>query len=248
VLVLLIGLGLGAGGTALLVLDGRRDGGYLVSEPVRLDTTTAALTAEGIEVRVEDTWGLDAAGFGDVRLTVTTAGDRALFLGVAAEDAVDRWLAGTAHEQVVDLFDRSSTRLEPGGRQAVAPPTAQTFWLASTSGTGTLRLDWPLTSGRFAVVLANADGSAGVRADVRAGVRVPDLTPAGAALLTGGALLALAAMVLLYVGATGPGGPSGGPPTGPTPPPAAPPGSPGVSPPAAYRDTRPAVPAGSRGG
>lgn len=130
---------------------------------------------------------------------------------------MDRWLAGQAHDELVDPYAKGGPvlRRTSGAVVPVASPADQTFWLASATGTGTVRLDWTATDGRFAVVLANVDGEPGIAADVRAAARIPDLTPMGAGLLTAGLLGLLAGIGLIFYGASGLGGPH---PTGPRPP------------------------------
>ena len=118
---------------------------------------------------------------------------------------MDRWLAGTAHDQLTNPYASGAPQYQraPGTVRDVGSPAEQTFWLASASGTGTVVLDWTPTNGQFAVVLARADGAAGVTARARVAVRVPDLAPIGIGLLVGGGLLLVGALVLTYLGAAG---------------------------------------------
>ncbi|MEV0724361.1 hypothetical protein AB0I37_16490 [Micromonospora purpureochromogenes] len=87
---------------------------------------------------------------------------------IAAEDDVDRWLAGAGHDELIDPYGESGVLLRRvgGPAGAVSAPAEQASWLASASGTGTVVLDRALTDGRFAVVLANVEGSPDVAAEV----------------------------------------------------------------------------------
>jgi hypothetical protein len=87
-----------------------------------------------------------------------------------------------------------------------------------------------VTNGDFTVVLANANGSTGVAADVQAAAQVPDLSALGGALLPTGIVFGLLALVLIAIGGIGLGPRHGGPPPTVGPPPTA--GSPsGAAPP-----------------
>ncbi len=231
VLLLAPGAGLIAGGGALLALDGARDGaGYVTSPALSVQSSTAAITAEGITLQAGDLWTRGLSDVGGVRVTATGSPGRTLFVGIAREDDVDRWLAGAAHDELTDVSSGGARYVRSAGaRQALTDPRAQDFWLASGTGAGAATVTWRATDGDFAVVLANADGSTGVVADVRAATQVPDLTGLGAGLLTAGILLVLLAVALIVLGGTGLGRrhggapPPGGPPPGPTvagPPPA----------------------------
>jgi Domain of unknown function (DUF4389) len=230
-LMLLGGVALGIGGTALLALNTHRDAhGYVSTATLGVSSPTAAITAEGINIQAGDAWSRDLGGFGDVRITATSRSGAPLFVGIAAQSDVDRWLAGTAHDELVNVYGRGSARYDRaiGSIRDLGTPGEQDFWLAKVSGTGTITLDWKMTNGRYAVMLANADGARGVTATVRAATKVPDLTPLGWGLLGGGVAIAVVAFLLIYLGATGlgrrhaPPSPVTGP-SGPPPAPSAPP-------------------------
>ncbi|GAA4607200.1 hypothetical protein BJY16_006207 [Actinoplanes octamycinicus] len=205
VLLLAPATGLTIGGGALLALDGARDGsGYATSRVVGLHSTTAAITAENLEIAGADVWTRNLADVGGLRLTATAPAGRSLFVGIAPQQAVDRWLAGTAHDELVGM-SIGATRYHraAGPVQGVPAPDDQQFWLASASGPGTTTLNWTVTDGEFAVVVANLDGTPGVVADVRGAVQVPDLTAIGAGLLIAGIALGLVAIGLIVLGGVG---------------------------------------------
>jgi hypothetical protein len=233
VLLLAPGAGLAAGGGALLALDGTRDStGYVTSPAMSVQSSTAAITAEGITLQAGDVWTRGFSDIGGVRITATGSRGTPLFVGIARESDVDRWLAGTAHDELTEVSSGTARYSRSGGaRQAVADPQAQTFWLASGTGAGAATVTWQATSGDFAVVLVNADGSPGIVADVRAATKVPDLTGLGAGLLATGIVLFLLAVALIVLGGTGLGRRHGGtPPAG-----GPPPGTPVAGPPPSYQ-------------
>jgi hypothetical protein len=110
-------------------------------------------------------------------------------IGSAA--AVDAYLAGVGHE-VAARFDarQSDFRLQQGGAPA-EPPAAQDFWAARSLGAGSQTLSWSPRNGSWKIVVMNADGSAGIRADLAIGARFLNLLWIGVGALAGGMLLLL---------------------------------------------------------
>jgi hypothetical protein len=155
-------------------------------------------------------FGRDVAGLDAVRIEITGSSTTAMFVGIASEAAVDSWLAGTAHDELAEVYGRVSDvrmRRSVGSVRPVPPPAEQTFWLASATGVGPLLVNWAPGDGRLAVVVANANGSVGVTTEGAVGVRVPVLRPLGYGLLAGGTFAGLVAIALIYIGAVGLGGP-----------------------------------------
>jgi len=230
VLLLVAGVGAGIGGAAALAVNASRDAaGYVTSDAVDVSTVTAAVTVEGVEIQPADVFGREFTGLRTVRIDVTSPTSTPLFLGVARESDVDAWLSGTGHDEVTSVHGSPSVarvKRSVGAVRPTGPPADQAFWLSSTSGTGTLRLDWrPGDGGRFAVVLANADGSTGVTAEATVGAEVPALGAVGAGLLAGGIAAVLLAVFLVYFGASGLSGRAAR--RGPPPPAPSPPSTPG---------------------
>lgn len=153
-----------------------------------------------------------------VRATAT--GDRApsrsaLFLGVARESDLAAWLRGIGHDQVRDVsvapFSVSYLR-QPGDLTSAPAPTGQRFWAAATSGAGGQVLSWQVSEGRWAIVVANADGTSGVDARVRVAARVPGLAGLAIGLVVAG-VAALAVGALLIIHAARSRGRAGSPPS-----------------------------------
>ncbi|MDH4145186.1 MAG: DUF4389 domain-containing protein [Acidimicrobiia bacterium] len=200
-------LGMLLGGAALgLGYAFGRDDGFFQATLDRVSTPTVAVTAEdlrfgaepGSPARILD--ALDA----DVRLRVTGAeGDRDLFVGIARERDLDAYLAGVAHDEIVDVDGQSPDYRRRDGVATVEPPGEQGFWTQSSSGAGTQELVWEAEGGRWAAVVMNADGSPGVDADVTVGIRAPFVLPLAFTLLGLGAALSALAVVLIVAGATG---------------------------------------------
>lgn len=208
-LILLPGVGLMAGGGALglAYAFGRDDDGYFSASLERLSTSTAAVTAEDVDLMAgpgSPDWLLDRLDL-DIRLEATGGSGRPVFLGIGPEADVDAYLAGVARDEVVDVSGGGTARYRRAGGQAAATaPADEAFWVASATGPGTQQLDWAPTSGRWAAVLMNADGSPGVSADTTVGARSDAVLPLALTLLGIGGVLTAVAVVLLVVGVTGP--------------------------------------------
>jgi hypothetical protein len=202
-LVALIAVAMAVGGGVLVWAHGtQRDAeGYYTTATRHYATTTYALTSRVDLGRTpgQHDWSI-AHPVGTVRIRAA-GGPPAVFVGIGPTADVDGWLAGVAHEHVVGAnfgpFHTESTLV--AGDRAPASPLAQPFWAASASGAGSQTLRWPSESGDWTIVVANADASPGVGADVSAGARTGVLLPIGLGLGAFGVLLLLGASALLFL-------------------------------------------------
>jgi hypothetical protein len=206
-LLVFLGMGTLIGAAFTIGFDARHDDdGFFNARPGRLSTGTHAITSASLDVN----WtGPDALYsedlLGSVRVSVDSTTATPIFVGIARTDDVAAYLGGVARDEIDDtelgLFGVVYTA-KPGGAPA-APPTAQSFWVASAAGHGAQSVTWSVQPGDWTVVVMNADGSAGVSADGTAGVTLPIVHMAiTATLVTGGAflLVGLALMVGARVG------------------------------------------------
>jgi membrane protein implicated in regulation of membrane protease activity len=177
--------------------------GYLSTGTERFTTATRALQSERVDVEVDNkTWIAGAEDLGDTRLKVAPAGGEPVFAGIGPERDVKAYLRGVEHTVLEDIDSSpfSARHVEHGGARAPAAPSKQDFWAASTEGSGPQTLHWTPDEGDWAVVVMNADGSAGVAADVSAGAEVAFLAPLGWSLAGGGVLLLIGGVYLLRRG------------------------------------------------
>lgn len=201
--VALIALAVGAVG--LWAHTTQRDAdGWFNSSWRQLDTSTRALTAEGVDLGdihggPED-WVPD---LGTVRVRARRSDGGPVFVAIAPEARVDAYLAGVAHMEVDELHRHGVRGTVRPGTRTPQPPADAAGWSAVASGPGTQTARWDPESGRWAAVVMNADASPGVRVDVQVGARARWVGPLAWALLGGGALLGLAAAALLTVGVAG---------------------------------------------
>src|SRR5205823_1449994 len=139
-----------------------------------------------------------------------TRADRGpVFVGIGPRGAVDRYLAGVAHDDLTDI-DVSPFRAKyhrVTGEAQPEPPTTQSFWVAKATGEGTRTLTGGVKDGRWSVVVMNADADPGVAADVSIGAKTNLLLAIGIGLLVLFAILGAAATVMLVLGARHPRSP-----------------------------------------
>src|SRR5262249_41016971 len=171
--------------------------GYYQSDTERLTRDSYAITTTRLNLgSTTAPSGWAAPAFGTVRLRVRAVDGGPVFLGIARSADVDRYLAGSAHDELTDVSSDPfrATYRQHVGEQQPAVPAEQGFWVASASGPGEQTLVWDVARGQWSVVLMNADARAGLAVDASAGVRTGGLLPIGLGLLgfglVGGAVAA----------------------------------------------------------
>jgi hypothetical protein len=184
----------------------QRSDGYVMTSSERFSTGGYALATKSLQISSDVPsflYGRD--WLGDVRIRGNSANPgRALFIGIARKDDVDRYLAGVAHSEVLDVNGnpfgttyQPSYRAVPGG-MAATPPTRATFWVARVAGQGSQSLTWSVKRGRWAIVVMRPDGSRGVLADLAAGAKLPALLWVSIVVLVLGMLILGGGAALIY--------------------------------------------------
>jgi hypothetical protein len=226
ILLLFPGLALLAGGGALLWADGnhRTSDGYLTSDAATFRTSGFALTSERLDLSTGADWVPVSSTLGTARFEVTSTDPGTdVFIGIAPASDVAVYLDGVRRTVVDDLGNGASAGTEVDGGAPSGPPGEQTFWTAQASGPGSQQLTWRPASGDWALVVMNADASAGVSVTGTAGATVPSLAGlAWGILITGGVVSLLAVLLIVLAARHGsrragpppayPAGPAGGPP------------------------------------
>ncbi len=201
-LLALFSLGVITAGGALAWAHGSRDAdGFLSTSSETLSTPTAALTSAKVDINVGGV-GWFADHLGTIRITATSTNGKPIFVGIAPQTAVLGWLGTTGIDQIKDLqFEPFSVTLNrlPGSVAAVSPPGSQTFWTARGTGSTTQVLNWRVSQGNWAVVVANADGSPGVAVAARLGAKFSWLGPLSVALIIAGVVLLVLAVVVIIL-------------------------------------------------
>ncbi|MHA7282850.1 DUF4389 domain-containing protein [Arthrobacter sp. TMS2-4] len=197
--------GLAFGGLLIGALAGfQRDGQFLTTSTERFAYDSYALTTQPRDIRLDAGDGALPAGIATVQLKATSIpSTEAVFVGVARQADVDAYLSSVQHTELTDIRTdpfRAVYRDVPGS-SVPAPPTEQTFWAASASGTGTQVISVDVRSGSWAVVVMNADGSPTGEVALQAGFRSSLFTPVGLTLLLVAGLLTLVGIPLMLIGA-----------------------------------------------
>jgi hypothetical protein len=200
--VFLISLALLAGGGVATWADNtQRDGaGYLTTGAHWFTTTSYALTSDGIDLYSSGDILAPSDYLGTVRVRVTPLSPkRPVFVGIASQSSVDRYLGGVSHEVVTNWPDGSTAYHGQGGARPAVGPVSLNIWAAQTSGAGTQTLRWRPSSGSWTVVVMNVDASRGLSVSADVGATVPDLVWIAVGLLAAGGLLLLIAGALIVV-------------------------------------------------
>lgn len=196
----LVGAAFVAAGVVGVVVDQtQRDADGFVMSP------SEEFTSDGFAI-VSETADVDVAGaewatdwfVGTLR--IRSEADTPVFVGIARADAVRGYLGGVRRSVVTDLSPRRPHYDERSGAAPSAPPAAQSFWVASATGSGTQAVDWELADGRWNVVVMNADASAGVTANVAIGAEIEALLWIAVGLLALGALVLAVGALLIVLG------------------------------------------------
>jgi hypothetical protein len=231
-----IGMLLAGGALAVGYATQRDDDGYFDVTIDQLQTPTAAITGEDVKFATDPgspDWLIDTIDL-DVRLRATALDpEQEIFVGIARQSDLDRYLADVAHDRVIRIAGRMPVYRQQGTEvAAVAEPAEQDFWVARAVGSGTQELEWSATSGRWAAVVMNADGTPGITASMTIGAKSGLIAPLAVVLTLLGVVLTAGAVVLIIYGAAGArrrpssedaAATTGAPPTGgPLPPPEAP--------------------------
>jgi hypothetical protein len=161
--------------------------GYLMTDSMHYSTPTYALVSGSYRGGTSGDWFVNRDLMGTVKLRV--ASPRPVFVGIGPQSAVNRYLAGVAQARG-DSFTASGAefRTYAGGAPS-APPSAQPFWSANSTGSGRQTLTWQPRPGNWRIVVMNANGSPRVSSDLSIGARMPHLLTIGIGATVGGLLL-----------------------------------------------------------
>jgi ABC-2 type transport system ATP-binding protein len=195
------------GGALALAYATQRDDGYFDVTVDRLQTPTVAITGEDVRFTTDPgspDWLIDTLDL-DIRLRATALDDaQAIFIGIARQDDLDRYLADLAHDRVVRIDDGAPVYQQQGRIAGpIDAPADQDFWVARAVGPGTQELTWSATSGRWAAVVMNADGSPGISVTMAVGATSGLILPVAVVLAVAGFVLTAVAVVLIVYGASG---------------------------------------------
>ncbi|MDH4170753.1 MAG: DUF4389 domain-containing protein [Acidimicrobiia bacterium] len=180
----------------------RNDSGFFDVGLDGLATRTVAVTSEDIDLGSDPGPPEWLVELGDVTTEFRVESIRTdvpVFIGIGPEAEVERYLGGLPRAEVTGVDGRQLDlrTTGEGGAESPGPPADETFWTVSAEGTGEQTVEWDLATGRWKVVVMNADGSPGVAGDLNVGIKAGFLLPLFVTMLVLGALFAIAAVALL---------------------------------------------------
>jgi hypothetical protein len=207
VLILLVGLGLIAGGGALLWSNAflRDAEGYYSTRTIDIERNSYGVTTYPARIEFGPTWFFDWSNLVKVKITASNNRVKKTFIGIAEENDLLNYLSGVAYDEIRELninkpfgSPRISYREFPGDAPA-GPPTEENIWTASTVGSGNQVLRWGLEEGRYSVAIMNHDASRGLDISGKIGVKVPMVRGIGIGLLAGGLVLIVFSFLMVYL-------------------------------------------------
>ncbi len=204
ILFIIVSFGLLVGGGVVLAADSafKDNQGYYTTGKVPISVSSAAIVSQPADIHVDSVWFDRNPNLAAVRIEATnTNASKPIFIGIARESDLSNYLSGVSHDEITGFSDRAThtNYFHFPGANAAPPPTSQTFWLASATGTGTQTLQWNVTSGNYAFILMNADGSSPVNGDVSLEVKIPEIVHGiGLGLLIAGIVLLIGGGVMIF--------------------------------------------------
>jgi hypothetical protein len=208
VLFVITSFGLLIGGGVLLTLENsfKDPQGFYSTQKIEVNAKSAAIVTGPAEINI-DTLCVRPHNLATLKIeAVNVSPDKAVFIGIARTSAINNYLDGISYSEAREFSTHQDTLLfhTYQGTATAPAPASQSFWVASASGSGNQTLEWDITSGRYSVVLMNADGTSPIDADVSLGVKVPGVVNAvGVGLLVSGIILFLGGGVMIFFGARG---------------------------------------------
>jgi hypothetical protein len=172
---------IGAVALVIVHLTQRDRDGYYTSSTVQVAAPGYAITAEALHIANLPSLTNDVIG--RVRVSARSNNGRALFVGIASQNALNGYLAGVARNQVPDLNGSTPTYERHPGRALAGPPASQGFWHTDSSGRGQVTTTWKVKGGDWAIAVMNANGSPNVSAAVTVGAKTNVVLWIGLALL-----------------------------------------------------------------
>ena len=187
------------GGTAVLVANRTmRDNGYLTSPAQSLSSAGYAVVVA--DVPLQGPAGdatVPAQVAGTVRIRATPGSTTTpVFVGIGSTATVDTYLAGVARTRPGTAGGEAR---DLSGGAPPTPPAVAGVWEVQSTGPGQQNLFWTPHTGRWSMVLMNADGTGPVTANIDVGVSAPWLAWVGGLLVAAGVIVLVAAAVLIVV-------------------------------------------------
>lgn len=197
-----VAFGLLLGGGTLIWFDATaKDGeGFYTTDTIRIKRDSCALVSCPAEITVSGMLMGEWSHLSTFRIEGSSNQPKGIFIGIAHEEDVRKYLANARYDTITELeIESSSVDYERmSGNPKIPPPTSQPFWVKAAHGVGQQHLYWELEAGAYMLVFMNEDGSPFVDISARVGAKVPSLIWIGAGVLAGGIIALAASFILIY--------------------------------------------------
>ena len=213
VIMLITAFGLIMGGTSLRSIQTimTDEEGYIMSNTKLLQVSSYGIVVQDMDLNIEPSaWRFFERSGGFLKFKVITESNdpsKEVFVGVARYEDAYSYISPMEYHELSNL-DMGWENFETGtghptyifhaGSAPVAPPTAYSWWIVHGASTDPQTLTWEPTSGRYILVLMNADGSPGINADVKIGAQVPFLGGLGNILIMAGLTVGAIGVLMIY--------------------------------------------------
>jgi hypothetical protein len=190
------------GGGAVVQAADRRlnQDGFLTSDRIPVQTSGYAVATDDVDL--DDANPVPARDWllGTTRIRVTNRDPSTpVFVGIGPADEVTSYLEGVQHAVFTEIADPATEYDQQDGGAPSTNPGDADVWATKAQGAGTQTLTWPAREGRWRVTVMNADGSAGVDADIDLGAEVPAFEDIGRWMMFAALPVAGVGVVLLLV-------------------------------------------------
>ncbi len=194
---LMIGFGLTmVGGTLLTVTDG--PDGVISTPDFGFRTDNVALVGDDMNLWVEPDVGAPDFFVNDFKVSVTadSTNGKDVFIGVGPAADVRAYI-GDADPDRLRVIGDDLEVVRGSGTDTLPPPGDEDFW-TETNADGTF--EWRPSTGQWALVVLNADGSAGIDTVLDVDATIPFLRPVAAVAFGLGIFGLGVGAFLLYLG------------------------------------------------
>ena len=177
------------GGIALVAvhLIVRDDDGYYSTGTETFETDAHAIAVKDIDLS-GDRGGLDVDDLSAaIRIQIESEAGESAFVGIAAREDLESYLAGSAYTVVDDFGDGPPSYDQVDGSARPGLPASQDIWVAASQGSGRQTVEWEADAGQWAAVAMNSDAAKALEIEASSGVKVGWLHWVGIGLLVFGA-------------------------------------------------------------
>jgi len=203
IIFILVSFPLLVGGSVMVAIDRslKDEEGFYSIHGLDVEANSPIIITAPADIHMENLWLWRYSNPVSVKVEAASKSGKDVFIGVARESDLRVYINGASYDEITSfsLYPEKIDQKHFPGNPSLPPPGNQSFWVASSAGSGDHELRWDITTGIFSLVLMNTDGSSPVKADVSVGIKIPPIVSAiGWGLLSGGIVFLIAGGVMLF--------------------------------------------------